>query len=142
MLYREAGAWASGPATRQCWAGPLCLEWPRRHVLPFPPTQGGAFGNPRPSKNQAGPSLRTDSPVLASGSVLLAGHRQGLCSQTEGTEDSQREGGDWAGCPSFFAFFFNIDNTQPWLSPQRGVLKIMHPTQESSQGLLTSHRKE
>lgn len=50
MLYREAGARASGPATRQCWAGPLCLEWPRRHVLPFPPRREGLSGIPDPPR--------------------------------------------------------------------------------------------
>lgn len=119
------------------------LEWPGRHVPPLPPTQGGAFGNPRPSENQADPSLHTDSPVLASGSVLLAGHLQSLCSQAEG-RTVREKGATWRATQASLAFFFffNIDNTQSWLPPQRGVLKFTHPTQQSSHGLLTRHRKE
>ena len=46
------------------------------------------------------------SPVLASGSVLLAGHLQGLCSQMDGRRAGEKGGTQWAPKGSWLCHFF------------------------------------
>ena len=122
------------------WPALSRVTWKARPSLS--PHAGRGFRESR-TLQESGPSLRTDSPVPASGSVLLAGHR--VCAARRKGQRTVREKGVTGRAAQVslaLSFFFNIDNTQPWLPPQRGVLKIMHPIQESSHGLLTSHRKE
>lgn len=142
MLYGEAGVQALGPATRQHRAGLLSgVAWKAR---PSPSPHAGRGLRESQTLRESGRPVSAHRQPCAGFRVSAPGWSPAESVQPGGREDSQREGGNLAGHPSFFSFFFffNIDNTQSWLPPQRGVLKFTHPTQQSSHGLLTRHRKE